>query len=211
VNAARIAQELYGIEARATRLNGEFDDNFHLRGEQEYILKIMREGCDRAFVEMQIAALEHLRDSRLAGGIRESQGRIVWMLHWLPGKLLAETKYHSKRLLRNYGQLLASMDRKLKNFDHPCAHRELKWDLKRAAWIREHAPLTSDPELIGRVLAMAPDLSDFRHSVIHGDGNDHNVLVNGDDVSIIDFGDLHYSATVCELALKNAKSRHCFR
>ena len=51
MNAALIAKELYGIDAVATRLNGEFDDNFQLLGQQEYILKIMREGCDRAFVE----------------------------------------------------------------------------------------------------------------------------------------------------------------
>jgi 4-aminobutyrate aminotransferase-like enzyme/Ser/Thr protein kinase RdoA (MazF antagonist) len=201
VNAALIAKELYGIEAVATRLNGEFDDNFHLLGQKEYILKIMRPGCDRAFVEMQIAAMEHLGESRVAGGIREYQGRIVWMLHWLPGKLLADTKYHSRRLLRNYGRLLSSMDRKLENFDHPSAHRELKWDLKRASWIREHIHLTPDPALIERILEMAPDLSNFRHSVTHGDGNDHNVLVNGDDVAIVDFGDLHYTATVCELAI----------
>ena len=126
----------------------------------------MREGCDRAFVEMQIAALEHLGQSRVAGGIREYHGRIVWMLHWLPGKLLADTKYHRKRLLRNYGSLLSSIDRKLANFDHPSAHRKLKWDLKRASWIREHIHLTPDPALIERILAMAPDLSKFRHGVI---------------------------------------------
>ena len=201
MNAAQIARELYGIEAVATRLNGEFDDNFHLRGEKQYILKIMREGCDRAFVEMQIAALEHLGYARVAGGIREYEGRLVWMLHWLPGKLLADTKYHSRKLLRNYGRLLSSMDRELAAFDHPSAHRELKWDLKRASWIRKHLHLTPDPALIARVLGMAQDLTNFRHSVIHGDGNDHNVLVDGDDVAIIDFGDLHYTATVCEPAI----------
>jgi 4-aminobutyrate aminotransferase-like enzyme/Ser/Thr protein kinase RdoA (MazF antagonist) len=201
VNAARIAKELYGIDAVSTRLNGEFDDNYHLRNQKQYILKIMREGCDQAFVEMQIAAMEHLGESRVAGGIREYEGRIVWMLHWLPGKLLADTKYHSKRLLRNYGRRLSSMDRKLATFDHPSAHRELKWDLKRAAWIREHVHLTPDPALIERILDMTPDVSNFRHSVIHGDGNDHNVLVNGDDVELIDFGDLHYTAMVCELAI----------
>ena len=81
IDAARIAKELYGIDATATRLNGEFDDNFHLRGSSEYILKVMRPGCDRAFVEMQVAALEHLGEARVAGEIREYQGRIVWMLH----------------------------------------------------------------------------------------------------------------------------------
>jgi hypothetical protein len=40
--------------------------------------------------------------------------------------------------------------------------------------------------------------------VIHGDANDHNVVVNGDEVELIDFGDLHYTATVCELAIAAA-------
>ncbi len=204
IDASRIAKELYGVDATATRLNGEFDDNFHLKGDSEYILKVMRPGCDRVFVEMQIAAMEHLGDSRVVGGIREHEGRIVWMLRWIPGKLLAHTKYHSPRLLRNLGQLTAHTDAKLANFDHLRAHKELKWDLKRANWIREYLHLTPDPSLIERVLAMAPDLSKFRHSVIHGDANDHNVLVNWDEVALIDFGDLHYTATVCELAIASA-------
>src|ERR1700735_1690856 len=109
IDAARIAKELYGVDATATRLNGEYDDNFHLQGSSEYVLKVMRPGCDREFVEMQIAAMEHLGESRVAGGIREYDGRIVWMLHWIPGKLLADTN-HSPRLLRNYGRLLACKD-----------------------------------------------------------------------------------------------------
>src|SRR5258708_4061994 len=118
IDASRIAKELYGVDAIATRLNGEFDDNFHLEGSSEYILKVMREGCDRAFVEMQVAAMEHLGESRVAGGIREYEGRIVWMLHWIPGKLLADVKYHSAPLLRNYGRLLAWQATKLTTFDH---------------------------------------------------------------------------------------------
>src|SRR5580704_12426917 len=194
IDASRIAKELYGVDTTATRLNGEFDDNFHLKGTSEYILKVMREGCDRGFVEMQVAAMEHLGESRIAGEICDYQGRIVWMLHWIPGKLLAETKDHSPRLLRNYGRLLSRTDAKLATFGHLRAHKELKWDLKRAFWIREYLHLTPDPELIERVLGMAPDLERLRHSVIHGDANDYNVLVNGDDVTLIDFGDLHYSA-----------------
>jgi 4-aminobutyrate aminotransferase-like enzyme/Ser/Thr protein kinase RdoA (MazF antagonist) len=205
MDAARIARELYGIEATAIRLNGEFDDNFHLQGDSQYILKIMREGCDRAFVEMQCAAIEHLGESRVAGGIREHQGRLVWMLHWIPGKLLGDVKFHSSKLLRNFGRLLARQDAKLATFDHRSTRRELKWDLKRASWIREFLPLTCDPSLIENVLALAPNLENLRHSVIHGDANDHNVLVDGDDVvGIIDFGDLHYTAMIGELAIAGA-------
>ncbi len=192
------------MDAAATRLNGEFDDNFHLKGTAEYILKVMREGCDPAFVEMQCAVFDHLGERRAAGGIREHEGRVVWMLHWIPGKLLADTKYHSPRLLKNLGALLARQNAKLATFDHPSAHRELKWDLKRAGWIREHLHLTRDPALMERILAMAPDLGPLRHSVIHGDANDHNILVDGDEVALVDFGDVHYTATVCELAIAGA-------
>ncbi|MGA3187377.1 MAG: aminotransferase class III-fold pyridoxal phosphate-dependent enzyme [Bryobacteraceae bacterium] len=198
IDASRIAKELYGVDATAIRLNGEFDDNFQLNG---YILKVMREGCDRTFVEMQCAAMEHLGDARIAGGIREYEGRIVWMLHRIPGKLLAETKFHSKQLLRNLGRLLALTSAKLATFDHLSAHKELKWDLKRAFWIRDYLHLTADPALIEKILAMTPDFTPLRHSVIHGDANDHNIIVNGNEVALIDFGDLHYTATVCELAI----------
>ena len=51
---------------------------------------------------------------------------------------------------------------------------------------------------------MAPDFATLRHSVIHGDANDHNVLVNEDEATLIDFGDLHYTATICELAIASA-------
>src|ERR1700753_1518941 len=101
IDASRIAKELYGVDATAVRLNGEFDDNFHLTGSSQYILKVMREGCDRAFVEMQCQALSCVAEARVAGEPREYRGRIVWMLDWIPGKLLADTKYHSRSLLRN--------------------------------------------------------------------------------------------------------------
>jgi 4-aminobutyrate aminotransferase-like enzyme len=204
IDASRIAKELYGIDAVATGLYGEYDDNFHLRGSSEYILKVMRPGCDREFIEMQIAAMEHLGESRVAGGIREYDGRIVWMLHWIPGKLLADLKDHSPRLLRNYGRLLRRTDAKLATFDHLRSHKELKWDLKRASWIREYLHLTADPDLIKQILDSAPNLDSLPHSVIHGDANDHNVVVNGDEITLIDFGDLHYTATICELAIASA-------
>ena len=107
MNAARIARELYGIEAVATRApNGEFDDNYHLVGPKQYILKIMREGCDRAFVEMQCRAMEHLglcascrRDSRTRGSHRLDARNGCRENCW------PTLEYHSRKLLRNYGRL----------------------------------------------------------------------------------------------------------
>jgi Ser/Thr protein kinase RdoA (MazF antagonist) len=48
----------------------------------------------------------------------------------------------------------------------------------------------------------AIDWTKLRHGVIHGDANDHNVLVRqGRVAGLIDFGDLVYSAIVCDLAI----------
>jgi Ser/Thr protein kinase RdoA (MazF antagonist) len=42
----------------------------------------------------------------------------------------------------------------------------------------------------------------LRHGVIHGDANDYNVLVRaGRVIGLLDFGDMVYSAVVCDLAI----------
>jgi Ser/Thr protein kinase RdoA (MazF antagonist) len=45
-------------------------------------------------------------------------------------------------------------------------------------------------------------VSHLRRSVVHGDANDYNVLVDGNKVvGLIDFGDIVYSYTVGDLAI----------
>ena len=60
--AVRIARELYGVEASAHALPGEYDDNFHLTGAdgREYVLKVMHPARERSFIDMQCQALQHL-------------------------------------------------------------------------------------------------------------------------------------------------------
>jgi Ser/Thr protein kinase RdoA (MazF antagonist) len=46
------------------------------------------------------------------------------------------------------------------------------------------------------------DWTSLRHSVIHGDANDYNVIVGaGRMVGLLDFGDMLHSATICDLAI----------
>src|SRR5262249_2431548 len=155
--AAEIARRLFGIEAAALSLPGEYDDNFHLRAAdgREFVLKVMHPERERAFVEMQCAALEHLSKSApslsLPRVVASSSGdlfvettpadgsrRLVWLLTFLQGKTLAEFRPHSPELLEELGEFLGRMDRVLAAFSHPGTHRELKWDAARAAWIRDH-------------------------------------------------------------------------
>jgi 4-aminobutyrate aminotransferase-like enzyme len=64
--------------------------------------------------------------------------------------------------------------------------------------------------LVQRILkkyleVVQPALSGVRHSIIHNDANDYNVLVHEGRVSsLIDFGDMLYAPTICELAIAAA-------
>ena len=55
----------HGIIADLYRLDGEFDLNVavEVKGEVRWVLKIMRPDCGAGLVEMQIAALDHVRDA----------------------------------------------------------------------------------------------------------------------------------------------------
>jgi len=212
-DAVRIARELYGIDASARSIPGEFDDNFHLTaGNREYVLKIMRPVCERTFLDLQQQVLERLSGlpvPRVAGQVFTSDGRFVWMLDWLPGKLLAHANPQTPEKLEALGRLLGEIDLRLADFSHPAAIREFKWDLKRAGWIRDYLHFIPDAArraLVEKILArydaeVAPALEALRHNVIHGDANDHNVLVERGELSLIDFGDVHWTITVAEIAI----------
>ena len=60
--AVRLARELYGVDAEARALPGEYDANFQLRVDEgpAFVLKIMHPARERALVELQCAALKHL-------------------------------------------------------------------------------------------------------------------------------------------------------
>jgi 4-aminobutyrate aminotransferase-like enzyme/Ser/Thr protein kinase RdoA (MazF antagonist) len=203
LDAAEIARSHFGIEGRTVPLPGEFDHNFLIESAgSRAVLKIMREGCERAFIEMQIAALERTGGSAIGGIVTLGDGRLAWMLPWRSGKMLSEAKPRTLEMLRELGALLARTDLALKGFEHPLLHRELKWDLTRAEWIRDyihHIPAGRRRTMVERALRPIPDLP---RAVIHGDANDHNVLVDrGHVIGLIDFGDLHESVRVGEPAI----------
>jgi 4-aminobutyrate aminotransferase-like enzyme/Ser/Thr protein kinase RdoA (MazF antagonist) len=229
--AARVAAEVYGLTATIRALPGEYDDNFHLQTEDSraFVLKMMHPAREDAFVDMQCRAFTHLAGKApllaLPRVIPTSKGelytrvtledetsRLVWMLSYLPGTMLAETKPHTQELLGSLGRLLAEIDLALKDFTHPCTQRFLKWDLSRSNWARDYLGHIADPErraLAKKFLNLfeeeaVPRFPLLRRSVIYGDANDHNALVDLRTkrvVSVIDFGDMHEGFMVGEPAI----------
>jgi len=235
--AVRIARELYGLEASAQALQGEYDDNFHLTSaeEQEHVLKVMHPARERSFIDLQCQALRHLaqraphlslprvlpdRSGELFSTLTIADGsaRLVWLLTFVKGTVLAKVRPHAPELLNDLGRFLGEMDAALHSFSHPAAHRELKWDSSRAAWIKnyvEHIVDAKGRALVEKFLALyesevVPALPRLRRSMVYGDANDHNVLVSDPwpqprkVTSVIDFGDMHHGLTVSEPAIAAA-------
>ena len=174
--AARLAREIFGLDVSAKSLPGEYDDNFHLTSTEgrEFVLKVMHLAREQSFVDMQCQALQHLAkrapqlslprvcaepngDAFTVATLSDGTKRLLWLLTYIPGAVLAKINPHTPELLRSFGQFLGEMDAALANFSHPAAHRELKWDLARANWIRDYLQHIGDPRrrvLVEQVLAL---------------------------------------------------------
>lgn len=220
--ATAIAAEHFGIRGVARQLPSERDQNFLITNSagEKFVLKIANALEEPAFVEAQNAVLKHLanRISYCQRVVPTSPGEeiitvqgsgdarhLVRMVNYIDGVPLAEVR-QPPELLRDLGRKLGKLDRALADFDHPAVHRDFHWDLANGNRIlEEYGKFIDDPELreLARTHRVTFD-SELRRSVIHGDANDYNVLVDPERmkvVGIIDFGDMVYSYTVGNLAV----------
>jgi 4-aminobutyrate aminotransferase-like enzyme/Ser/Thr protein kinase RdoA (MazF antagonist) len=226
-DAERLLAELFGLDGHATPLPSERDQNFLLRAADgtRYVLKIANAAETRGMLEAENAVMRHLAATGLApalvttvtgGDISQSGPHFVRLMSYLDGRPMADTPHHSEALLGDLGRAVGLMDRTLATFDHPALHRTFYWDLAGAATtIGDQLPRVPDPalrSLLERFLTVhqttvSPRLGSFRTSVIHGDANDYNVLVEARAqrvAGIVDFGDMVFSHTVNDLAVAMA-------
>jgi Ser/Thr protein kinase RdoA (MazF antagonist) len=197
----------------ARRLPSERDLNFLLtdRSGHHSVLKIANASEARVFLEAQNAVMDYLSErvsfcQRVIGDIAEFEGHFVRVVTYIPGVPLAEIKPHTPGLLQDLGQKLGQLSRALADFDCPAVHRDFHWDLANGnRIINEYAPLIEDADLRELVLKCRFEpQTELRRSVIHGDANDYNVLVDPETMTVsglIDFGDMVYSYTVGDLAI----------
>src|SRR5258708_38072631 len=149
--AVSLAHELYGLETTPRALPGDYDDNFHLTSAdgQAFVLKVTHPAREHSFIDLQCQALRHLaqrapqlslprvtpnRSGELFASIAAADGstRLVWLLTFLSGTVLAEIRPHTTELLGDLGRFLGEMDAALQTFTHAAAQRELKWSSSRA-------------------------------------------------------------------------------
>ena len=221
--AVGIAEDCFGISGDARPLPSERDQNFLFTSDEKgkFVLKIANALELREFLEAQNSALTHLQ-SRISfcqslvttvsgeqiATVKAPNGvsYFVRVVRYLPGVPLGEMRPHTAELLNDLGRKLGQLVHALRDFDHQAAHRDFHWDLANGnRIIDEFAPLIDDAALRELVLRCRVDRElQLRRSVIHGDANDYNVLVDPEGKSItglLDFGDMVYSYTVADLAI----------
>jgi len=207
-------------------LPSERDQNFLLASADggKFVLKIANLGDSAQVLDLQNQAMRRVAkaaaDCRVPQVLRSRQGLEIerihhacagtdhWMrlLTWVDGTVLANAGARDVAMLESIGAGIATIGAALSGFSHPAMHRELQWDLRRAGMAREHTgllPLTRRARIL-RLFSEWEDIdwSNLPHSVVHGDANDHNVLIgDGRMLGLLDFGDMVYSATVCDLAI----------
>lgn len=229
-DAAALARRMYGLAAAARELPSERDQNFEITTERgTFVLKIAGTAERPEVLDLQNRALEWLAarapdlpaprlvpasDGRLTV---EAGGRLVRLLTFLPGTILADARPQSPAVLGAVGRFLGRLDRALEGFSHPAARdRDLLWNPDRALdVIAGNEGAIEDPARRALVAHFFTEhaqnaarlLASLPRGVIHNDANDYNVLL-GDPTpgdrpvsGILDFGDMVETWTVCEPAV----------
>jgi 4-aminobutyrate aminotransferase-like enzyme/Ser/Thr protein kinase RdoA (MazF antagonist) len=226
-DAVRLAREHYGLEVAAEPLPSERDQNFRLEeaGGAQFVLKIANPEEALEVLDLQNKAMEFLAAANtgldwprvipttsgnaiVPVAAEDGTAHFVRLLRWVDGVCLAAAAPHRPELLASLGWALAKTDAALAGFAHHAARRVIQWDPRQAALARLHLDLLPP----GRRRLVAPIFDDWEKvdwealpaGVIHGDANDYNILTDESATrvrTILDFGDMVYTARVCDLAI----------
>jgi len=222
----------YGLNVSVTQLPGELDLNFYVKSTsgESYIFKIANAREVQENLELQNALINHLVNKKMGLTVSslvltvrgeeiihlaadDGTIRLARLLTWVEGRVFANVNPHSPLLMQRLGEMCGNLCRSLADFDHPAAHRFMKWDTQQTEWIKPHLEkFTGERKhLVEYFYSLfekiaLPVLPQLRKSVNYNDANDYNVLVSHDVVDpvvpgVIDFGDVVYTQTINELAI----------
>jgi 4-aminobutyrate aminotransferase-like enzyme/Ser/Thr protein kinase RdoA (MazF antagonist) len=226
-------REHYGMDGTLTSLPGERDRNFLLTtgGGERYVVKAASPDEPDELLRIETQILLHVveRTDGLVPGVvpavsgetvvshADAEGRVhrIRVVEYLPGGLLADVRPRTTALLEDLGRRMAELDSALGSYpDHPPARIDFDWALGRSGLVMERCLELFDGERHALVRGVLDAFTEHEHEflglgsqIIHGDVNDHNVLVSpaGDGrrrvTGIIDLGDAHSAPRVFDLGI----------
>ena len=173
-----ILNKSWGVEAKLTKLDGEYDLNFLAvsSSRQPLILKVMRNNCPDWLVKAQISALQHvekvanlpstpkvflnqLGQSYIEVADEEGNLRVVWALKYIPGQCLANLHSKPLNLIEEIGEALGATTNVLSSDKNKYRERTFKWNLLQAGWIDDYIICIEDKERYKIVKNMSENFS----------------------------------------------------
>ncbi|ADJ17121.1 aminotransferase [Halalkalicoccus jeotgali B3] len=237
MSASKIAERNFGKSGTALELGGERDQNFRIDTNcgNRFVLKIFNRADDPGVLDFRTQAIQHIQRTDLDlpvmnivptldgdpwTSISENGDTYFGQLYTFVSGQKASLADFDDDALFAYGESIARTGQALRGFFHPDAQYDILWDLRHASDFRSVLDTISDDRR--RATAelvldrfderVAPEFETLRAQVVHNDLGPDNVLFDDNDrvSGITDFGDLTYTALVCDLAvvLTNVMNRH---
>ena len=225
-SAAGSLARQFGIDAQCSDLPSERDRNIKVQtADAGYVLKVSNSAEDPAVVDMENQAMEHIArcdpSLPIPRLVRDLAGRTTTTIEGDDGRrhqarlitLLAGSHLEgaeiSTDLATQIGAITARTSVALSGFFHPAGGRTHAWDIRRVRELEPkliHVPDPRQRQVLAQTLArIGPTLdivATLPGHIEHYDITLINVLADGaGQISgVVDFGDMHHTASVCDLA-----------
>ena len=201
--------KLYDLKSQEIeKLDGYASINYSVKSEgTNYLLKHYLDANEYKLIYEEEKILQFLSKRKLPFQIpsclqemqRHNDNSFSRLLPFIEGKLLSSVN-HSDGLLENFGTSIGILNTHLLGIKNDTIKaRELFWDMKHTLLNAEKKSFIKNPEdrkVVSYYLDLfehhvVPIQNTLRHSIIHSDLNDNNVLVENENVTgLIDFGDI---------------------
>ncbi|MEX0837585.1 MAG: aminotransferase class III-fold pyridoxal phosphate-dependent enzyme [Gemmatimonadota bacterium] len=229
-------RQYFDLDGTLSPLPGERDQNYLLETDdgRRYVVKVSSPEEPDPILRFETEMLVKLaaETEGLLPGVHpaksgenlvefeDAQGKSHRMrvVDFLPGTLLAKARPRTEELLYDFGRRVAELVSALGGYpDHPPARFDFDWALGSAGSVMERCLHLFDGEQRDLIESVHRSFDERGHDflglgsqIIHGDINDHNVLVSDPDgtrryvTGFIDFGDAHSAPRVFDLAIAMA-------
>ncbi len=226
--ALQIARERWGLTGTVAPLRSERDRNFLMTTEhgRRLVLKVSNSAEPDAVIDLENVAMTHMlrhqpglpiprlvatTDGSTTAEITARDGRrhLTRLLTVVDGNAADDFELRDG-FAADLGRVCALAARGLRGLDHPAAGRYLEWDPRHVARLAPKLPQITNADRRGQLthlldrLAELPARTDnLPTQIAHCDVTLSNVMtIDGRTVSgLIDFGDMHRTARVCDAAI----------
>ena len=222
----QVLETHWGVEPRTLDALPS-DRDLNVLVDDRFVLKVSNPAERPELVDLEDVSLAHVRrvapdlpvpeqvaptsGSTLAVRVEDASGRscLARLITVVPGMPLEGTPI-TLDLAEQMGAMAARTSLALQGLFHPAADRDLDWDVRRAAEVLSRPGVLVGLGDQGRLLE--PRLADLAAAaqatlslpsgLQHADLTLTNVLVtDGTITGLIDFGDMHHTAAVCDFAV----------